>query len=182
MNEIDLKNLTIEKVHKDIKEGKIAKLDVKDIDFVNLTNRKIDNKFKAEAGNIVIAMTGATIGKFALVPKAEIDFYINQRVGYFDLGENPVARLPFLINSLNMDYFRDSIFTLASGAAQPNISNAQINDIILLTPPNELIKRFNSMVSANYESILNNQFTNQKLAELRDWLLPMLMNGQATVQ
>lgn len=60
-------------------------LDVKDIEVVNLTNRKIDNKFKApEAGNIVIA---TSTGKFALVPKAEIDFYINQRVGYFDLKQ-----------------------------------------------------------------------------------------------
>ncbi len=28
---------------------------------------------------------------------------------------------------------------------------------------------------------VNNQLENQKLSELRDWLLPMLMNGQVSV-
>jgi type I restriction enzyme S subunit len=29
--------------------------------------------------------------------------------------------------------------------------------------------------------IISNRLENQQLAELRDWLLPMLMNGQVTV-
>jgi type I restriction enzyme S subunit len=32
-----------------------------------------------------------------------------------------------------------------------------------------------------YESIINNAFQNQQLSSLRDWLLPMLMNGQVKV-
>ena len=107
--------------------------------------------------------------------------YVNQCVGYFNLGVNPTNRLPFLINSLNQSYFRESIFTLANGAAQPNISNEQINNIPLLIPIQTLIKLYNERSQPYYERILNNQLENQKLSSLRDWLLPMLMNGQVKV-
>ena len=86
-----------------------------------------------------------------------------------------------MINSLNQKYFREAIFTLASGAAQPNISNEQINNIPLILPKIDLILNFNSSLSSSYSKILNNQKENEELASLRDWLLPMLMNGQVSV-
>ena len=164
---------------KNIKEDQT--LDIIDMDYIDLSNRKIDEKFKGTSGNIVIAMTGATIGKFAIIPKSDVDLYINQRVGYFNLGNNPINRLPFLINSLNMDYFREAIFSLSNGAAQPNISNEQINNINLLLPHEILIQEFNQKLKSNYSLILNNQYENQQLTQLRDFLLPMLMNGQVGV-
>lgn len=154
-------------------------LDILQMDFVE--SRTIDDKFKAVAGNVVIAMTGATIGKFAIVPKFDKTIYINQRVGYFDLGENPVKRLPFFINSLNMSYVRDNIFNVASGASQPNISNEQINKIPLLISKNHIIDDFNKICEKFYSLILNNNFSNKKVIQLRDFLLPMLMNGQVEV-
>ncbi len=33
-----------------------------------------------------------------------------------------------------------------------------------------------------YQKIYNNQIQNQELSTLRDWLLPMLMNGQVKVK
>ena len=71
---------------------------------------------------------------------------------------------------------------MASGAAQPNISNEQINSIQLLMPTNQLIENFNSQLKSSYDKILNNQNENQQLSSLRDWLLPMLMNGQVKVE
>ena len=73
------------------------------------------------------------------------------------------------------------VFTLASGAAQPNISNEQINNIKLVLPNDHLIEIYNYKMKSFYDKILNNQNENQKLSYLRDWLLPMLMNGQVTV-
>jgi type I restriction enzyme S subunit len=45
----------------------------------------------------------------------------------------------------------------------------------------KIINKFNSLVFFK-EIIVHNIIENQKLSELRDWLLPMLMNGQVTVQ
>jgi type I restriction enzyme S subunit len=147
----------------------------------NVSRDEIGEKFLAKPGNILIAMTGATVGKFGIVPKTEEPLYVNQRVGFFNLGKDPTIKLPFLINSLNQSYFREAIFTLASGAAQPNISNEQINNIQLIFPEKTLIEEFNYKFNAVYNKLLSNRYQNQKLTELRDWLLPMLMNGQVKV-
>jgi type I restriction enzyme S subunit len=45
----------------------------------------------------------------------------------------------------------------------------------------EVILNFHNRVESNFTNILLNLKQNQKLSELRDWLLPMLMNGQITV-
>jgi type I restriction enzyme S subunit len=172
------KGLKVVKI-KNIQEDNTISLN--DLSYADILSDKIGVNFLAKPGNVLVAMTGATVGKFAIVPFTNEPLFVNQRVGYFNLGENPIDKLPFLINSLNQKYFREAIFTLASGAAQPNISNEQINNIPLILPKIELILNFNSSLSSSYSKILNNQKENQELASLRDWLLPMLMNGQVTV-
>ena len=172
------KGVSVVKI-KDIQEN--YTIDLSDLAKVDLSDKKVDDKFKAKSGDILIAMTGATVGKYAIVPKTEYPIYVNQRVGFFNLGLEPTKRLPYLINSLNQSYFREAIFTLASGAAQPNISNEQINNIQLLKPKKEIVNLYNSQQESAYQKILNNQQENQQLSSLRDWLLPMLMNGQVKV-
>src|SRR5690606_9747209 len=111
------KGLSVVKI-KDIQEN--YTIDLGDLSMSNMNKQEIDNKFLANPGDILIAMTGATIGKYAIVPYTDEPLYVNQRVGYFDLGDKPTFKLPFLINSLNQKYFREMIFRLATGAAQPN--------------------------------------------------------------
>jgi type I restriction enzyme S subunit len=48
-------------------------------------------------------------------------------------------------------------------------------------PDSSLAQRFEEIVAAQYELICENTFQNQELTALRDWLLPMLMNGQVSV-
>jgi type I restriction enzyme, S subunit len=48
-------------------------------------------------------------------------------------------------------------------------------------PDSNLAQRFEVIVAAHYELIRENTFQNQELTALRDWLLPMLMNGQVRV-
>lgn len=49
-------------------------------------------------------------------------------------------------------------------------------------PPNELIEKFNSILQPFEKMKQKKLLENQQLTELRDWLLPMLMNGQVTVK
>lgn len=46
----------------------------------------------------------------------------------------------------------------------------------------EIVKKFAKKVDPINKMIVKNIYDNQKLAELRDWLLPMLMNGQVTIK
>jgi type I restriction enzyme S subunit len=173
------KGVSVVKI-KDIQED--YSIDISQLAKVDLSDKKVDDKFKAKPGDVLIAMTGATIGKYAIVPITDSPVYVNQRVGYFNLGSNPTKKLPYLINSLSQKYFREVVFSIAGGAAQPNISNEQINSIPLLIPDKSVIENYNQKFSSVYQTILNNQRHNQLLTALRDWLLPMLMNGQVTLK
>jgi len=75
------------------------------------------------------------------------------------------------------------LMEMRSGAQQPHINKEIIDESFILLPNNEteILKKYNAQVGHFYESIINKAFQNQKLTELRDWLLPMLMNGQVKV-
>ncbi len=57
-----------------------------------------------------------------------------------------------------------------------------IKDVYIALPDNDqLIQTYYAFSSRNDELMQNNLGENNKLSDLRDWLLPMLMNGQVTV-
>ena len=49
-------------------------------------------------------------------------------------------------------------------------------------PPLKIITELEKIIDPYLENILTNRKQNQQLSDLRDWLLPMLMNGQVTVE
>lgn len=61
------------------------------------------------------------------------------------------------------------------------ITKGDIEDIQIPLPENESLDVFSSL-NVITEKIEKNILENQKIAELRDWVLPMLMNGQVVVE
>jgi type I restriction enzyme S subunit len=72
--------------------------------------------------------------------------------------------------------------SLRTGAQQPHINKQTIDKTNIIIPANEILKKYYQASNQYYKKIINNAFQNQQLTELRDWLLPMLMNGQVTVK
>ena len=54
-----------------------------------------------------------------------------------------------------------------------------LRDMEIILPEQSISNHFERIVKSKYETIRQNIFQNMELSELRDWLLPMLMNGQA---
>ena len=54
--------------------------------------------------------------------------------------------------------------------------------IPLVIPNDFVLEMFHKKTMAIYKQIYFNQLQNRDLAELRDFLIPMLMNGQVTVK
>ncbi|MCE9470372.1 restriction endonuclease subunit S [Bacteroides fragilis] len=142
------------------------------IDFFNNT------LFLAKRYDLVIAMTGATIGKFAI---SQRNYWVNQRVGRFYLGDRPLLRLGFLFNSLKQEYFREQVFQIACGCAQPNISAEQIDSISVLKPNDIILNQFNKLCEPLLELQSENYLELEELTKQRNELLPLLMNGQVSV-
>ena len=52
----------------------------------------------------------------------------------------------------------------------------------IIIPSEEIALKYEKMVKTYFDIIRQNIFENQELSSLRDWLLPMLMNGQVSVE
>ncbi len=77
------------------------------------------------------------------------------------------------------DYFK--FVKAKTGNTFANMNKQDFSDIVLVYPANEVLKKFSNILEPSIDKILNNSLEKQKLTQLRDWLLPMLMNGQVTV-
>ena len=77
--------------------------------------------------------------------------------------------------------FRAKILNMGTGSIFKNLKTEYIKELLVAIPSNEiLIESEKTFKNLSYQ-ILTNAQQNQKLTELRDWLLPMLMNGQVKV-
>ena len=71
---------------------------------------------------------------------------------------------------------------LNTGTGVPSMTSSILYDLNIIVPEENILEKFNTIVKQNYETIKLNNIQNQELNQLRDWLLPMLMNGQIKVE
>ncbi len=178
---------------KDLKEnGKFGIIKIKNIQAGNIdTNmcQYIDEKlaqkasdFKLNAGDILIAMTGAQVGKVGIMPQTKQVYYLNQRVAKFIPNKDFIINNQYLAIYTQTEKFNIQINNIASGAAQPNISASQIENIEILVPKAEIISAFENFINPNLKEaqILKNK--NENLKQTRDILLPRLISGEINVE
>lgn len=133
--------------------------------------------FLLRKGDVLIAMSGATTGKMATMDD-DIPALLNQRVGRFVLSSEELSNAKFvsyLVMQITQKVLKD-----AYGAAQPNISPAEIEEFPIPLPPLaeqtrivaeverrlSVVEELESVVSANLQratrlrqSILQKAFT-----------------------
>lgn len=162
---------------KDIGNGT---LDIANLDCVSEEHTTKAKSFLLKEGDLVIAMTGATIGKIGLVPRIE-NLYTNQRVGKFFLGKNAFEKMPILYCLFSQPETVEMILCLSgASSAQPNISPDQLESIRFFYEEN-LVREFNKKTTPLFKEILELRYQNQNLASQRDLLLPRLMSGKLEV-
>ena len=149
----------------------------------HVADEKIEDAkdFIVQGGDLVIAMTGATIGKFSMIPKTQEPILVNQRVGKFFLGNNPIEKVPFIYCTLKQEEVITEFINRGQESAQPNISTGDILSIPCWIPSKNEIDNFNKTIQPMFETIISNQEENRKLSELRDSLLPKLMSGEIEI-
>jgi type I restriction enzyme, S subunit len=150
-------------------------VDCIDTDFVSkdLNTLKLE-KYILTNGDVLVAMTGATAGKAGRVCTKNT-LFLNQRVAKIQPKET--IFYPFCWSRLESDESQNELYDLAGGAAQPNMSGAQIGSIELVLPTNEVLKKYNDLINPMLNQILNLQQQNQNLKKSRDLLTPQLVGG-----
>jgi len=106
-----------------------------------------------------------------------IDACANQSV--VGIYENDLLKSSFIYPFIKNEIPRFLI--LRTGAQQPHINKQTIDETKLIVPNQKVLEKYYKLLNPIYNKIINNAFQNQRLTTLRDWLLPMLMNGQVRV-
>lgn len=73
------------------------------------------------------------------------------------------------------------LMVLRTGAQQPHINKGVLDESLLVVPDESTLEAYTSLAAPLFLQIKNYHQQNRELTQLRDWLLPMLMNGQVTV-
>ena len=118
------------------------------------------------------------IGTAGLVTLVAVDSQTNQQINSIIPKERFSSYYIFLL----MQTFSEKINRLGqSGSTIVNLNKAQFGLMEALVPSISDMNDFDTIVKPLFEQILANQYENQRLAVLRDTLLPKLMNGEIDV-
>ena len=71
---------------------------------------------------------------------------------------------------------------IKTGSIQMKINQANLNSYNILNIPDGIRSRFINQIEPIDTKIIQIQKENDNLKQIRNWLLPMLMNGQATIE
>ena len=165
---VKIKNITLDK-----------NIDLNNVDYIDpILVTKSTTKFFLKSGDFLVAMTGATAGKTGKL-RTSHPVLLNQRVAKiipYELYQEYVWEI------IGSEEGQNRFFKLADGAAQPNMSSAQISSITIVLPPSEIISKFSKIISPIHLQIDNLIFRNKNLKKTRDLLLPKLISGEINVE
>ena len=149
-------------------------------DLVYLTKDKINNKQIIKQYETLIVMSS---GSKEHLGKNAINYY-EEVIGFgaFCSKIVPPKYSAYINTFLQSSEFKGYLLKQSMGTNINNLTNNDILDCSLLLPNEEILYTFENMVEKNIRLISNNYIQNQELTQLRDWLLPMLMNGQVKVE
>lgn len=136
-----------------------------------LTKEAVDNyNVKVIPKNTIILSFKLTIGRIAITSQ---EMATNEAIAHFNLEDKDM--LYYLYSYLkNFDY--EKLGSTSSIATAVNSKIIKAMPIVI--PDKETLENYNEKVSSMFEKIRENEFENKKLEQLRDTLLPELMNGE----
>lgn len=91
-------------------------------------------------------------------------------------------KVGFVYLSMISDFFKKKIQAICNGTGINNLTNETFDNLLFPKPGKTILGYFEEIVAPLFEKMGDCDRENEELTKLRDWLLPMLMNGQARVE
>ncbi len=91
-------------------------------------------------------------------------------------------KVGFVYLSMISDFFKKKIQAICNGTGINNLTNETFDNLLFPKPDKTILVYFEEIVAPLFEKMGDCDKENEELTKLRDWLLPMLMNGQARVE
>lgn len=112
---------------------------------------------------------------FPILQYVEGKFWVNNHA-HIITGKNGFSvELIYLLFSLT------SVQSIVTGAVQPKISQANLNKVSVIIPSDGELKAFDATIQPLFAQIRNLRAENDRLAYIRDTLLPKFMSGELDV-
>lgn len=148
---------------------------------VRVSEQKLFDDYIVNSDEILVAMSGATTGKFGIYKSSE-KAYQNQRVGKFQILDGEKLDNNFLLYQLHA--LKRQIEKDAYSGAQPNISSGKIGAMEILLPPKSTQLAIVSKIEELFSEIENgikSLFTaKEQLKKYRQSVLKWAFEGKLT--
>ncbi|HAR1773732.1 TPA: restriction endonuclease subunit S [Enterococcus faecium] len=150
-------------------------LDENELDIISLPHKKGD-KYCVTDDSIIIARSGIPGATRILFKPTTNTIFCGFIICCTPTDKELQYYLTFYLKLLE-----GSSATQTGGSILQNVSQDTLSSLPVPIPPKMLLDEFNQTVLQTFELIHTNMNETSQLINLRDWLLPMLMNGQATI-
>ena len=136
------------------------------------TEGDVNSRYLIKKGDVLIGMDG----NFHVNYWSINDCYLNQRV--VKLSE---TILPNIYLRYQVEPYIKLREQSVSRTTVGHLSDKDMRAIPILKPDDRILEIINDLFKKSLDKILTNRNENEDLKGLRDWLLPMLMNGQVRI-
>ena len=123
-------------------------------------------------------------GESVLIPrKGTLNniLYVNEAFWTVDTMFYTIPKKSNILKYLYMKLKRIDFNKMNVGTSIPSNSTSQLNKLKIVVPTDEILSRFDGIMSSLLQEIMHSQKESKGLATLRDALLPKLMSGQIKV-
>lgn len=151
------------------------------------------NKFISRGASDVTEK-GVKSASLKLYPSGTVLLSSRAPIGYMAIAQNELTTnqgfksfIPNKGYSTEFVYYSvknslKAIEQYSSGSTFKEISGSVLKTVKTILPNSVMISRYTAKAKAIFDQQNTLELENQQLSSLRDWLLPMLMNGQVTVK
>ena len=150
-------------------------LDTSSCDYIDQIPLGMKEWCKLSVNDRLISLTG-NCGRLCVV--TEKNLLLNQRVGLLACNGEYLNYAYLLLSSSE---FQTVCVNLAKGAAQANLSPVDLCKNMAVLPKLDTLKAFNRHINPIVQNYIQNQVQIANLIKQRDELLPLLMNGQVSL-
>ena len=173
LNNGNIKYITVKNISTD------GTLDFSNCDTINETSRNIiHQRSDIKKGDILFASI-SPLGRCFLIQEDPKNWDINESV--FSIRVNSDILIEYVYMFLMSDYFVKKAENSATGSVFSGIRIKTLEDIMILVPDSNTLQSFKKSISKILFLKYKINEENRTLSEARDFLLPMLMNGQVSV-
>lgn len=154
---------------------------VYDSNTVYVSSDLVTKEQKIKKFDVVITMSSGSkehVGKSAMFL-----FDSPHSYGAFCNKLTPINESQFFVeNFMHSDFFKTYINHVCIGTGINNLKGEHFDKAYFAYPTDSVLKQFNEIMKPIYEKRSYMEQANEELTKLRDYLLPLLMNGQIEVK